>query len=128
MRIRKTPPKEFTIDRGKWVHGNNEDILGETSLLNRDGNMCCLGFYSKVCGVPNSSMLNQDNPYDIGVEIPLMGKPGDGGGNAYFMDTCITINDSRGMDKRDREKELKAAFKEKGTKVNFVGRYPKGVV
>ncbi len=127
MRIRKTPPKEFTIDRSKWVHGGNEDILGVTSLLNDEGNMCCLGFYSKVCGATNSSMLNKDNPLDLGLEIPLMGDGSDDY-NDIFMDTCITINDSGGMDKRDREKELKAAFKGQGVKAKFVGRYPKGVV
>ena len=127
MRIRKTPPKEFTIDRGRWVHGRNEDILGDTSLLNEEGNMCCLGFYSKVCGATNSSMLSADNPHDLGVEIPLMGKPYPLN-DSDFMDNCIIINDSSGMDKRDREKGLKAAFKEHGVKVKFVGRYPKGVV
>ena len=59
MRIRKTAPKEFTIDRSKWVHGDNTKILGSSLLLNEEENMCCLGFYSRACGFTKAAIEYQ---------------------------------------------------------------------
>lgn len=58
MKLKK--PKEFTIDRSKWVQGGHKfkSILGASKLLNNHGNMCCLGFYSKACGVPDKELEN----------------------------------------------------------------------
>ena len=119
MRIRKTPPKEFTIVRSKWAHGGtqNERILGPTNLLNDKGNMCCLGFYAEACGAPKTYLRGRAYP---GSEIPLMQTIG-------LCGDAIRVND-RGGDNKAIEKELKVIFKSRGVKVKFVGRYLKGVV
>jgi hypothetical protein len=53
--------KSFTIDRSRWVRG---DIGGESLLLNRQNNMCCLGHYSKACGISESDLKGEGGPTD----------------------------------------------------------------
>jgi len=53
--------KSFTIDRTKWVRG---DIGGTSLLLNDRGNMCCLGHYSKACGIAENDLRGNCGPSD----------------------------------------------------------------
>ncbi len=49
---------ELIIDRSNWARGG---IGGVASLLNTDGNMCCLGFLcSNLCDVPLQQLLDDD--------------------------------------------------------------------
>ncbi len=133
MRIRKTPPKEFEVDRSKWVHGRkNTETLGATSLLNENGNMCCLGFYAKACGATKESILGHGYPGGE-LNIPLMGEGynDDYGWSSYrnsaLCREAMTANDAS-TDKKEKETKIKELFKEGGVKLTFTGRYPKGVV
>ena len=143
MRLRK--PKEFTIDRGKWAQGGdiNDDILGDSELLNAKGNMCCLGFYSEACGVPREN-LNTPTPdvlakdTDGECRVPFMtkrhGKHRDFFDNTDFADDLMNLNDNYphheygDVRKRDKERVMKERFSLIDVKVKFVGQYPKGVI
>lgn len=54
--------RSFTIDRSKWVRG---DIGGDSALLNGQGNMCCLGHYSKACGISDNNLQDSAGPSDV---------------------------------------------------------------
>lgn len=144
MRLRK--PKEFTIDRSKWVQGKNRNILGCSALLNDLGNMCCLGFYSEACGVPREELKDRPAPASITtrnnhIKIPYMTKKGikiHKSKRFIFNDTAFAeglmqLNDNSIQEveyirKRDKEKVLKETFSLIDVRVKFVGQYPKGVV
>lgn len=51
MEIRK--PKEFTIDRRKWLRGKGKEF---SKLLRSNGEMCCVGFYAKACGLSDNAI------------------------------------------------------------------------
>lgn len=54
--------KSFTIDRSKWVRGGKG---GEACMLNKQGNMCCLGFYAKACGLTDDQLVSKNLPDDV---------------------------------------------------------------
>ena len=133
MKLKK--PKEFTIDRSKWVQGgyeNNGELLGFSELLNDEGNMCCLGFYSKACGVHEDGLLGQYTPAELqDQQVPYMTV---NGCSSPFASDLMKLNDNSNnyryneVHKRDKEKLIKEKFKLIDVKVKFVGQYPKGVV
>lgn len=132
MRLRK--PKEFTIDRGKWVHGGfeNKKKLGSTNLLNDQERMCCLGFYSEACGVPRDDLRNLATPSGlVGVRVPYMTSKHHLGviTNSKLATDLIQINDDLNSPTSPKEKEklVRASFKEIDVKVRFTGTYPEGV-
>ena len=128
MRVRKTPPKEFTIDRAEWVNGGRDpDKSGESGLLNPEDNACCLGFYANACGVPWDKLFNMDTPRELlttrRITLPLM--LDEHKCTSYFARLCMDINDESSLCAKERERQLRAAFKEHDVKIKFVGRYPK---
>lgn len=48
----------FTVYEDKWVNGNNQNILGCSSLRNRNCNSCCVGHFLRDCGVPIDALMN----------------------------------------------------------------------
>ena len=137
MRIRKTPLKELTIDRSKWANNSTKEALGNSELLNEEGNMCCLGFYAKACGFTDASIqgvavpsrLSRNTKETVPGLTNSVYTDSDGFSRARatdLSDEAISINDST-YDTNSRERALKALFKAHGTKVKFVGRYPKGI-
>ena len=147
MRLRK--PKEFTINRSKWVQGGGRDnisILGFSELLNKKGNMCCLGFYSEACGVPRKELKGRHSPANVttrnnNIQIPYMAKKGIKlhkskmfcFNDTSFAEELMRLNDNstatvENIRKRDKEKVLKEKFSLIGVKVKFVGQYLKGVI
>ena len=137
MRVRKSPPKEFTIDRSEWVAGHNRsntfteefsrDInVGLSSLLNENEYACCLGFYSHACGVPWDAMYDVGGPGNLpnDIVVPLLNDEEEEI-ETEFAVRCMEINDDSDIPEKVREKAIKKMFKEKGVKVKFVGRYAK---
>lgn len=127
MRVRKTPPKEFTVDRSEWVMGggNYNDILGGSSLLNDRENACCLGFYAHACGVTWEIMEDVSFPSTLHFKIPLMPSSGRFGYTSEFEGECMGINDNKHISTKKREKLLRKKFAEKGVKIKFSGAYSK---
>ena len=134
MRLRK--PKKLTIDRSKWVQGGREfrSILGAPKLLNSHGNMCCLGFYSKACGVPDEELENQSLPAQLDVRVPYL--TAYKGGQIYDSDLAqklAGINDHDSdegwadLTLKKKEKLIRENFKKIDVKVRFTGTYPEGV-
>lgn len=129
--------KTVTIDRSKWVRNISEDVvvkngnllisktaavLGDTSLLNDNGNMCCLGFICHQAGVPKTLLNNQGFPDAL--EHKRMPKYlVEGGCNTDVTTQAASINDTF-MDGKTRERKLKALFKDH-VKLEFVGKTPR---
>ena len=116
-------PKEFTINRSEWMNAyTNEKTGTDSKLLDKDsGRMCCLGFYAKACGVPESKIINQQSPRDIKQSaLPWLMR---GGLETQLCDGLMETNDGL-EDHKKREKEIKEQFELIGVKVKFAGRYP----
>ena len=101
------------VDRSKWNCGRTN---GEAALLNPEGFMCCLGFYSlQVLGKTTTDILNQPYPDDPSDTETL---------NSAYR-TIARDNDiaPHVIDQADREARLVAAFRrEFGCDLSFVGR------
>jgi hypothetical protein len=50
--------KKFVVKRNKWLRGNTDD----STLLDSRGRMCCLGFYSRACGLPKKMIADESAP------------------------------------------------------------------
>ncbi len=138
MKLKK--PEVFTINRSKWVHGGEriKDILGTSELLNDCGNMCCLGFYAKACGVPEDKLSGIATPEQVRAgttRVPYMTTNFE---NKYRVNSdlasgLMSINDhEEGSDNenislKDKEKLVRDKFKEIDVRVRFTGKYPEGV-
>lgn len=106
---------ELVIDRALW---------GRTALLNKDGTMCCLGFLSKACGVPNNEMVH---PNGASMGYPRREwiseyKLNDWAASAICAASkAACINDSRFQTDDTKEAELIELFKENGIALSFTG-------
>jgi hypothetical protein len=122
----------LTIDRKKWVRG---DIGGESRLLNKQGNMCCLGFACKALGFRESAIDDITSPesltamvYKPALRIEKLGKLI--GSRVYEKTVLIensedcqsamNINDDDKISEEDREAQLKPILKKLGFSVKFV--------
>lgn len=125
--------KEFTIDRSKWLCARNNKIFGIGSQLLDDSDskserMCCMGFYSKACGVPKVQLKGKgviddlDEKYRAKVHPKLLVDNPAGERLDYEF---YGLNDSESYNPKKLEERLTAKFKNKlGVKVKFVGKYP----
>ena len=112
----------LTINRKRWARYGSDK--GESALLNEDGNMCCLGFLGRACGL---------KPTDLRV-----GMPGDtysglhhkwskgviGKRNPYsrWASKAATVNDSDKYSPEKREAILVNHFKKIGIELKFTGK------
>ncbi len=139
-------PEVLTINRGKWVQGGERvgEILGSPELLNDEGNMCCLGFYAKQCGVPEDKLSGIATPEQVkgSTRVPYMTtKLADeykspGGRhivNSELAKVLMSINDheegsiNENLSLKDKEKLVREEFKKIDVAVRFTGKYPEGV-
>lgn len=111
---------EFSIDRAKW---------GSGALL-RDGRMCCLGFMSKACGVPDDMLEGRLFPgYKWPVPEafkPSAPRPTDVPNTDRARGAAVdasNINDDKGIDWPDKEVQLIKLFKEHGITLSFYGEH-----
>lgn len=127
----------FQINRKRWVRGCGIEVMdkyGSTSLLNENGNMCCLGFLAKKCGLKNEDIMGIDDPLGLvnsyednnNILEKIKDTP-----YIYLLDKDLNehseigvklmqIND-RQKDSETREQDLADAFKTIGIQVKFVG-------
>lgn len=122
--------RKFIIDRSKWrcggETGENAKGFGSTRLLNGEGYMCCLGQIAKQLGYINADLIGLGEPYELhdddekNFEENIL----------VNSDTCNTdltsdamsINDDADITIKERERQLKARFKEEGISLVFVGK------
>lgn len=116
-------PKTFTIDRGRWRFGGSyREEWGDTRLLNHEGYLCCLGFWSLSCGLSPEDIKD----FSECCRLPLAGKfP------SWFMDdfnlvedTFMVANDNPYLKQDEREKLLTKLFADHGVELVFTGEYP----
>lgn len=124
--------KQLEVDRSRWVFGGKRfrEELGETAMLNDQGNMCCLGQICYQAGVGAESLLEQADPEDaLEREMrPLTKMRFYGPANTTLACQAMRINDSKGKGLQQREYELQALFREAGYKLKFTGKYPESVL
>lgn len=124
---------EFTINRENWATGSN-GYSCDNHLLNEDGTMCCLGFFcNRVARIKKENLLNVYDPQSLNKDF-LNKKSLSGlvkiyeyrkNENTSICDSLMTVNDSKEIGLKEREKEVSRLFKELGYKVNFIGKYAK---
>lgn len=93
----KRMPKELTLDFNIWVHGNTK-TKGSSSLLNLEGNMCCLGQFSEQCGVDKQELNNVSVPHGVGCHIPFLTHIDNNDKeevNTQLSKTAMSINDRK---------------------------------
>lgn len=121
---------KFKVDRSRWVNGSNRISRGESLLLNRQGNMCCLGFCMLQLGAKDAQIKNAITPASIFrldipekitekiksegfIEYKIRAK------NSELAIDAVEINDSSDLDKNEREEALAKLFKKHGHEIEF---------
>lgn len=127
-----TKPKRIrtlTINRAIWLTGEHLRALIEedSSLLTKKGNQCCLGFYVLKAGYTKRQILGKGLPCDLARAIKRIPQllDVDRRDNNETVSDLVDHNDSKQTSRKVRERQIITGFKKLGTKVRFVGRYPK---
>lgn len=121
---------KLTIDRSSWARGKFRVPDKSNALLNEDGTMCCLGFYSIACGIPKEHLLHVAVPELIPLKVPGFRSPEtmdwlqqrdnldpDG---LKWCDRFALVNDDKTIDEPTREQWLTEKFAEHAVEVEFV--------
>jgi hypothetical protein len=118
----------FTINRSRWLRRTSPAVIKSLLMRERDGAMCCLGFYSVACGVAMEHIVNWS--------VPGFEGPKDdwrmAGANWLLEDdndltnsvtpACrqlINDNDSWDIDESTKEAKIAAGFAAQGITVTF---------
>ena len=135
--------KQLIIDRSKWRTGNDGEHQtgeGDTRLINKQGYMCCLGFYMRdLANIDENVLLNEATPAHaahVGIAKDFYNQNEDVkllvtniGDNDYFdTDFCgnaMKTNDNPGITSDEREGCVKALFLNEGVEVSFINEYHK---
>jgi hypothetical protein len=139
--------QQLIIDRSKWRTGGSIsdperlNKYGNTLLLNRQGYMCCLGFYcEQLGGIPKDKLLGISSPealglddlglddiniitklvikkdhYDVEDDYTLL--------PTSFTSDAIEINDSPYIFSEERENQIVDHFKNHNVEVIFKNKY-----
>ena len=113
----------LTIARAKWARGGYN---GNAALLNKDGNMCCLGFACRAAGFSAKAIKGHGEPQDLrdasGQPTRVAKKLGAlVVCNGQFVEDAISINDNDRISDKMREHKLKPILKRLGFAVKFTG-------
>ena len=101
----------LVIRKKKWVRGAKN---GESSLLNSQGCMCCLGFLAIECGADRGDISGKPSPDATnGVLWPrrLLNRDGN---NSALCHAMVKANDDQGIDDNARIKTLTPLFRQIG--------------
>lgn len=111
--------KKFTVRRSKWRRGGPKHVdKGITSLLNRQGYMCCLGFaINQICKIPKKDLLEEAFPSHVFENKSTF--TDEDGCNNDLAKRAIDINDYSKISDKIREERLTALFKKHDIKVTF---------
>ena len=118
--------KKVTITRRKWVRGGKK---GDPRLLNKQGNMCCLGFAcNQLEDIPMADLKYEYYPKNIkntkDKKNLLWIKNKHHSGTIYTTNTELSIqgahiNDLQGITEIEREYRLKDLFADHDIKLVF---------
>ena len=121
--------KKLVIDRSKWARGGEG---GDAALLNRRGNMCCLGFACIAAGFnwdeifvadPASLPLNPtdlDNFWVSRLVLYDNDEFGDILNHTDLASEAIDINDNINLPEETREAKLIQLFKNRDIELEFI--------
>ncbi len=119
-----TSRRKLVIDRTKWcrtglVDGDEEQINGESALLNADDCMCCLGFDSRDLGADPEHMRGTNYPDDLHDHLPSTFTWKEQRAVARINDRLTDLADTA-ISNGEQEALIKAKFAEKGVDVEFI--------
>lgn len=132
-------PDKVRIDRATWAAGSHVERGYLSELLNRAGQMCCLGFLAEACGVPRPSLLGTPMPGNLVVHRELLpsvlferGYTSTTGNASSWEFALATINDIGNgdasftdIDDATREAWIAEGFRTLlGIEVEFFNDYP----
>lgn len=120
----------LTIKRSRWARRTEGADKGESSLLNDDGNMCCLGFLGAAVGIPLDRLDGLASPSDhldhvsALVMWPKEFVPRNIDDGRSFCDSEVTakavsINDDEDTTDSEKERDLIYLFDEVGIALTF---------
>lgn len=114
---------KFVIDRKLWLRGEGDDR--SLLLRDRDGKMCCLGFYSLALGFDKEDIREYACPSEVDGEVnyPEWMYRDDDLCDTMSSKTLslMTINDSKFLDDESRERRITEIFASSSVEVEFVG-------
>lgn len=119
--------KTLTIDRKKWVNGNNcsysyNPTAGISALLNREGYMCCLGFACmQLLGKSEAEISCVSYPFDLN-ELSIFTEKDSYGqyNHTRLASMAASINDNRLTTREYKEEALIDLFAQYDIKVEFI--------
>lgn len=127
---------DFVVDRRTWVRGlaGGSSGLGQTALLNDQGNMCCLGHCMTNLGAEKNQILGlgepeeiDNDPYGVGYNLvrypftaPFANYNEERGRyvNNELSTDAMVINDAL-IDEEAREQQLIELFMRHGHTIRF---------
>jgi hypothetical protein len=118
------------IDRSKWRCGGDARERagkGVTKLLNAEGYMCCLGFITRAV-YPDLHIQDVQYPMQLSCIVPGLSEESMSKWPNNLMDTGLTeravsINDSKLLTLKEREKQLLELFEGSPYELAFTGDY-----
>ena len=115
---------KYTIDRKTWRRGGDkyDEKFGETSLLNPQGFMCCLGQCLLQEGIEEDKLLNVGDPADAHVNSSFVHKSQS---IEFYLNTplakdAMQVNDNPFFSDIEREEKLINLFKENNLEIEFI--------
>lgn len=106
-------PEKFTVKRSVWLRGRTKPWYSpvDSTLLNKDGKMCCMGQLLSAAGASEAAILNDDSVETFVGAPDLVGTLG----------AIYDANDKHGVKRSTREKRVKLLVKDMlGIDVTFV--------
>ena len=126
MEIKQT----FTIDCNTWRCGDDGKYkLGEgnTTLLNNEGFMCCLGQVALQLDVHEADLLGKGEPDQLDIDIELLTIRYNSDeeelsiiANSELSSDAMRINDSTESTVSQKMKDLKELFNDNGYDLEFI--------
>ena len=123
-------PKSFVIDRKRWLRVKQDENTEASVLFSSDSKkMCCLGFYSRACGVSINTLRGKATPEDIYENV--LHEPTkknyekkiaillDDSSDSFFSNSLMSANDNYDTSDSEKEASIKKIFAEKKIKVTF---------
>lgn len=103
--------KTFTINRSSWLRASTVETLGSPSLLDENGNKCCLGFVCSQILKSDTWILDKADPSDMSINIKDFNVyVGGKFKNSNLSLEAMLINDNPDINDNEREAKLKALF------------------
>lgn len=106
------------IDRSKWARRTVGSNKGISLLINKQGNMCCLGFLGLTCEIPESALFEKVSPAEL---VELNEKEGIKYPANVDWHKFISINDDRYTTDAEKEAKLIKLAQDNGFEFQFVG-------